>query len=126
MVDTVIDPVRIPTINLSQAEIEEIEARIEIGELPRDYLDKHYKAVEDNVFGHDHRKDRKGEPIEQGLGSEGNMTRNAIEAYIKNQTERRQVPEAGYEENLKRMEATLAKCNEQRKARAPARRKGAR
>ena len=45
------------------------------------------------------------------------MTAQAIEAYIKNQTERRKGgPEAGYEENLARMRRDLAACEARRLA----------
>lgn len=124
MVSAVVDPIKILPINRSQEEIDEIKAMMEAGALPRDYLDRHFEAVEKNVFGEDHRKDKHGEPIEQGIGSPGNMTRNCIEAYIKNQTERRNgPPEKGYEETLARMEAELEACNEKRKAKQTAARK---
>jgi hypothetical protein len=81
MVDSIIDPMR---ISLSQTEIDEIEQLIAAGNLPPDFLDRHKEAVRRNVFGHDHRVDKNGRPIEQGIGSPGNMTRNAIDAYKKN------------------------------------------
>lgn len=126
MVETVIDPIKIQPINYSQAEIDDIKAMMESGQLARDYLDRHYDAVEKNVFGHDHKKDKNGEPIEQGIGTPGNMTRNCIDAYIKNQTERRSgPPEAGFDETVKRMEAELAVCEGRRKDKQIAARKKA-
>jgi hypothetical protein len=111
MVTTPIDPIRIPTINQSPAEIAEIEAEIAAGQLPKDYLKRHIDLVDANVFGADAPKDRNGWRLEQGLGSPGNMTQQSIDAYIKNQTERRAGgPEAGFEENLKRMRSELAAC----------------
>ena len=44
-------------------------------------------------------------------------TRTSIDAYVKNQTERRVGgPEPGYEENLKRMRAELAECEKKKAA----------
>ncbi len=49
----------------------------------------------------------------KGRGSKAQPTRTSIDAYIKNQTERRGSlgPEKGYEENLARMEADLEAYN---------------
>jgi hypothetical protein len=114
-----IDLNRIPAITLSPDELSEMAARIEAGELPPDYMDRYHAAVEANVFGHDHKKDRHGNPIEQGLGSEGNMTRNSVEAY-----RRWGKDDVNYAENLARMETQLAACEERRKQeRETARRK---
>jgi hypothetical protein len=69
-----------------------------------------------DVFGEGHKVAKDGTPIEQGTGSPGNMTAQCIEAYIKNQTERRKGgPEEGYEDNLKKMRAQLAECNARRR-----------
>jgi hypothetical protein len=121
MVDTVIDPIRVPTITLSQSEIEDIEAGIAAGELPPDWLERHAAAVQANVFGHDHKKDKNGNPIEQGRGSESNMTAQAVAAYRKYGRE-----EPDYQRHLSRMEKQLAACDEVRSAAAAARRKEAR
>ena len=85
MVDatSLIDPLRPTPLSLSEEEKDEIERLIEAGELPTDWFARHYEAVEKNVFGVDHKKDRSGKPQEQGLGSEHNMTRQSIEAYKK-------------------------------------------
>ena len=119
MVDTVIDPIRIPTITLSEAEYADIEALMATGALPKDYLERHFDAVEKNVFGHDHKKDRKGNPIEQGIGSPDNMTRNAVEAYRKYGK-----GDANYEEHLKVLEARLAECDAKRPDRRTRARRG--
>ena len=117
MVHTPIDPVRIPTINQSPAEIAEMEAMIEAGQLPKDFIKRHVDAVDANVFGADAPKDRNGFRVEQGLGSPGNMTQQAIDAYIKNQTERRTGgPEPGYEQHLKRMQAQLVETQKKNDA----------
>jgi len=119
MVTTPIDPIRVPTINQSPAEIAEIEEAIAAGQLSRDFLKRHIDAVDANVFGADAPKDRQGFRIEQGLGSPENMSQQSIDAYIKNQTERRAGgPEPGYEDNLKRMRANLAETDKKKDAKA--------
>jgi hypothetical protein len=111
MVSTPVDITKPPVITLSQAEIEEIEELIAADQLPRDYLERHFAAVKQNVFGHDHKVDAKGNPIEQGKGSAMNQTRQSVDAYRK-----WGVNEIDYERHLKRMEAELAKCDERRRA----------
>jgi hypothetical protein len=49
MVETTFDVLRVPSITLSEAEIEEIKEQILAGQLPVDYPDLHYDAVEKNV-----------------------------------------------------------------------------
>lgn len=86
-------------------------------------IKKEAKAIaQQDVFGVDHKTAKDGTPIEQGLGSAGNMTQQAVEAYIKYQTDKkfRSAPEEGYEENLKKMRAQLATCNTRRRAEAAA------
>lgn len=105
---------RIQPVNYSIGELAELEDMIEAGELPKDYLDQHFDAVDANVFGEDAPKDRKGQRREQGFGSPGNQTQQSIDAYIKNQTERRiGGPEPGFEQHVERMrkelEATTAR-----------------
>jgi hypothetical protein len=51
-----------------------------------------------NVFGFDHKTDRQGKPIEQGVGSPGNQSRNSIEACKKYCSH-----EPDFERNLARM-----------------------
>jgi hypothetical protein len=68
-----------------------------------------------HVYGVDAKKDKDGNFIEQGIGSENNVTIQHVEAYITNQTVRRDTPEAGYEENLARMRAQLAVCEARRR-----------
>jgi hypothetical protein len=67
------------------------------------------------VFGPDHKKDANGQPLEQGIGSQFNVTRQHVEAYIANQITRRDTPEAGYEENLAAMRAQLEICEARRR-----------
>jgi hypothetical protein len=70
-----------------------------------------------DVFGVDHKTDKDGNPIEQGIGAAGNVTAQHVEAYIKEQTERRpNGPEPGYEDHLARMRKQLAECEARRAA----------
>jgi hypothetical protein len=55
------------------------------------------------VFGQDHKIDRDGNPIEQGLGSAAQPTHNSVEAY-----RRWGRDEPDYAVNLSRMEKDLA------------------
>jgi len=111
MVEIPIDPIRMPTITLSQAEMDDIETMMAAGQLPQDFLERHYAAVESNVFGHDHRKDRNGIPVEQGRGSAGNQVKQSIDAYKKFCRD-----EPDFAVHLKRMQAELDACNEARAA----------
>jgi hypothetical protein len=117
MVTPVVDPVRVPSINLTEGELSDIEAMIERGELPKDFLERHYLAVDLNVFGHDAKTDRDGNYIEQGLGSAQNQTMNSIAAYKKYcnpENPKATDPDPNYKENLPRMQAELAECEKAR------------
>lgn len=114
MVDTPIDPIRVPSINLSMEELDAMQAGIENGSLPKDFMDRHFDAVDRNVFGHDAKKDRKGNYQEQGLGSSKNQTKNSVEAYRKFCKS-----EPDFAENLKRMEAELKDSEARRAAENP-------
>ena len=93
--------------------------------LPPDAIDQHYEQEYQQTFGQDYKVDAEGNVIEQGRGSKAQPTRGSIDAYIKNQTERRQGgPEKGYAETLERMEADLAAFNANKPA--PAKRRPAR
>jgi hypothetical protein len=116
VVDTVLDPIRMPIITLSQAELDEIETAMSAGQLPADFLDRYYAAVQENVFGRDHKTDRQGNPIEQGIGSSGNQTRNSINAYKKYGKYEADFTPEKFAADVKRMEAELAVCNEAREA----------
>jgi hypothetical protein len=65
-----------------------------------------------HVFGPDHKKDANGNPIEQGIGSPGNQSRQSIEAF-------RKYHDMTTPENLTalaRMEKDLAICEARRRA----------
>jgi hypothetical protein len=98
-------------VTKTQDELNEMREQIANGELPADAIKQYYLDERRNVFGFDHRLDRSGKPIEQGIGSAGNMTRNSIEAYRKYNSH-----EIRFEENLARMEKELAAADERRAA----------
>ena len=68
-----------------------------------------------HVYGAGAKKGADGTYPESGIGSENNVTRQHVEAYIANQTIRRDTPETGYEENLAKMRAQLAICEARRR-----------
>jgi hypothetical protein len=113
-----IDPNNIPVLQLSGEEYLEIEEHIAAGYLPSNYLELHEIAKAKNVFGHDHKTDRQGNPIEQGFGSPGNQTANSIAAFRRYHSQ-----DPDFEKNVARMEKELVASNERRKAEAPAQRK---
>jgi hypothetical protein len=115
MVTTPIDFLKIPTLNLSIEELDAAQAEIDAGTLPANWFDLYADALEKNIFGHDHKKDKRGAPIEQGLGSEFGMTRNSINAYRKFCSN-----DPDFEKNVARMEKQLVAANERRKAETPA------
>ena len=100
-------------VSKSSREIEEMRFLISQGLLPKDAIDQHVENEYQQTFGQDYKVDADGNPIETGRGSKAQPTRTSIDAYIKNQTERRGSlgPEKGFEENLARMEADLAAYN---------------
>lgn len=85
-------------------------------EIRREIRKEAKKIALQDVFGVDHKTAKDGTPIEQGLGAGSNQTAQSIEAYIKNQTERRKGgPEPGFDDNVKRMKAQLAECDARRR-----------
>jgi hypothetical protein len=102
---------RRPTpLDLSWHEKQEIEAQIAEGTLPADYLAQCAEAAAQATFGHDYKRDRRGEPIQQGVGSPGNMTRQSIDAYRRWHSQ-----DEDFQKNLAIMEKQLLECNERRK-----------
>jgi hypothetical protein len=93
-------------------EMAEMQRMIDMGLLPKDAIDQHYEHERQQTFGQNYKEDEDGNPIEQGRGSKAQPTEGSIQAYIKNQTERRHGgPEKGYEANLKQMQDDLAAFN---------------
>lgn len=64
------------SIHLRSEEIAEMRDDIAEGKLPPDAIDQHFEAEARNVFGHDAKKDARGNYIEQGIGSKGHETAN--------------------------------------------------
>jgi hypothetical protein len=110
-----IDPFKIPTITLSEDELDEVRAEMDAGRLPRDYLERYVEAVRKNVFGFDYQTARNGDPIEQGIGSPLNVTANDIAAYKKYGKD-----EIDFEKHLARKEKLFAEQEESRKKQAVA------
>jgi hypothetical protein len=89
-------------------ELAEMQRLIEQGLLPKDAIDQYYENQAMATFGENFKVDKQGNPIEQGIGSKAQPSRSSIDAYIKNQTERRHGgPEPGFDETVARMEAEL-------------------
>jgi hypothetical protein len=60
------------------------------------------------VFGNDSKVDDEGRPIECGLGSASQPTRNSIEAFKRWHGSKSAEPDQNFEESLARMEAEYA------------------
>jgi hypothetical protein len=121
MVTTPIDPRSVPTINLSETELAEMQAEIDAGLLPPDFIERHLDAVDANVFGIDAPKDKNGNRQEQGRGSSGNQTKQSIDAYKKWGRD-----EPDFERTVARMEKELVASDARRKVERDAARKGRR
>lgn len=100
-------------VTLTPMELQEIQQRIDQGELPKTTIKDHFDQEAKNVFGQDARKTRHGY-VEQGIGSPQNQTRNSVEAYRKHG-----VGEPDYAENLKRMEQELVDSQQRRAQKVP-------
>jgi hypothetical protein len=98
-------------VTLTNEEVEKFHRDIKDGRLPPDAWAQHLKEEERAVFGHDVRHDRKGKPIEVGIGSALQPSRNSVEAY---RLWCRSEP--NYAEHLKRMEDELAAYEARAKA----------
>jgi hypothetical protein len=96
-------PLTPSVLNLTAEEIEAYEGMIDKGALPRNWMDLCAHARDKNIFGTDFKIDRDGNPIEQGLGSPGNMTANSVAAY-----EKWCKDEPDFERKLARMKKLLA------------------
>ena len=77
----------------------------------------HIRDLPKSKTGIDVKHDRHGNPIEQGIGSAAQPSRNSIEAYKAHQMGNKFGPEKGFEENLARMEAEFAEFEKKRAAR---------
>ena len=72
-----------------------------------------------HVFGPDHKKDKDGRPLEQGLGSAQNQTRQSIKAFDKYHDMTTPENKAA----LERMEREFAECEKRRRIEAAAQEK---
>jgi hypothetical protein len=105
-------------VTKTQSEMDEMRAQIAAGVLPSNSIEKYLEEEARHVFGYDYRRDANGTPIEAGIGSKQQPSRNSVEAYRKWGKE-----EASYHENLARMERELAEYEaKQNSKRAAARR----
>jgi hypothetical protein len=107
---SLLDPHKVPVINLTTEELNECAGRISAGELPPDYLKRHFDAVNANVFGLDAPKDKAGLRVEQGLGSPRNQTRQSIDAFKKWHSQ-----DPNFERDLAVMEKQLEASDRQRR-----------
>jgi hypothetical protein len=113
--DPNVPPVIKSPVHYRQEEIEEMQAMIDKGELPKDAIEqhRHYEAL--NVYGADAKRDANGNFIEAGIGSAQQPSRNSIEAYRKWGRE-----EPDYHEHLARMERELAAYQQKQASKRPA------
>jgi hypothetical protein len=81
------------------------------GELDPGAIKQYYLEERKNVFGFDHKTDRSGKPIEQGIGSPGNQSANSVAAFEKYCSH-----QPDFERELARMKKELAASNERRAA----------
>ena len=104
-------------VTKTSRELADMQRLIDQGLLPKDAIDQHFEDEYRQTFGQDYKVNADGNVIEQGRGSKAQPTRGSIDAYIKNQTERRQGgPEKDYEKHLQRMKAELAVFNSNKPA----------
>jgi hypothetical protein len=106
-------PLKPTPLMLTSDDVEWIDGLIAQGLLPPDWLDRCDEARMANVFGHDHKTDRHGNPIEQGIGSENNVTANHVMAY-----EKWCKDEPDYERHLAKLRKQLAEQQPKREAAA--------
>jgi hypothetical protein len=91
-------------VHWSQQDLDHAKRQIELGLLPRDYIERHFEDERKAVFGENYQTDPKtGLPVEHGRGSKAQPTEQSVAAYKKYGTK-----EPNYEETLAEMEAALA------------------
>ena len=96
-----------PVVSLTQEEVDEMNDLAAVNKIPRDWYDRYLAATEKQVFGHDVKHDRHGNPIEQGKGSAAQPSRNSLEAYKSNPLGRKTSPDPDFKEQCERMEAEI-------------------
>jgi hypothetical protein len=108
-------------VTFTNDEIQNMRDRIASGNLPPTAIADYLKAEEKQVFGVDVQHDKHGRPIEKGIGSASQPSRNSIDAYIATQLNRKAGPEPGYESHLAKMEADFAAYQAKQRAAKAAR-----
>jgi hypothetical protein len=91
-------------------ELAEMQKQIAAGELPPNAIEQYYEDERKNVFGHNYKRDSKGQPIEVGIGSPSQPSFNSVEAYRKYGRD-----EPDYARHLARMEKELADYQQARR-----------
>lgn len=70
-------------VTKTPAELAEMEAEIAAGKLPKNAMEEYRQQEAEAVFGKGFKRDKKGNPIEQGVGSEGHESTNHFNAIRK-------------------------------------------
>jgi hypothetical protein len=83
-------PVDITNVDRRKYALAMIEG--DIAALPPEEREKYHAVQAEYVFGSDHRKDRHGEPIEQGFGAPGHETGNHFAALRKREQQGEEEP----------------------------------
>ena len=96
-----LDPIRPSVLMLTAEEIEDAKAQIAAGLLPSNYFELCAEARRQNVFGHDYKTDRNGNPLESGIGSPSNPSLNSYRA-LKRAEEAGLEPVGSYEKAVAR------------------------
>lgn len=86
-------------VTLNPQEVDEMKDLIAAGKLPASAIKDHLKNEETRVFGVNPKRDRKGRPIEDGIGSKGNETTNHFDAMA--ERERRGLEKPGTTQKLR-------------------------
>jgi hypothetical protein len=95
---------------LDDTELNDISRLIDEGKLPADFIKRWQQNIKNAAFGVGYKTDRSGKPIEQGIGSPGNMTQSSIDAYKKFHKD-----DPDFERELALMERQLRECEERRR-----------
>jgi len=72
-------------VTLTQEEREEMNALVAAGKLPPTAIKDYEEDVARNVFGHDAKKDVKGNYIEQGIGAKGRESANHFATILRHE-----------------------------------------
>lgn len=81
------EPYKPTPIHLTPEEIDELRTAAAKGVIPPNAVELQAEAEARNVFGHDAKKDKNGDFIEQGIGAPGNESLNHFAALRKAERE---------------------------------------